>query len=163
MTELVESLLRQLTATHDGDPWYGSSRRKLLAGVTPVEARATPVPGAHSIWEQVLHMTSWTREVTRRLEGAAPAEPPEGDWPGPAGTTAQDWEEAQRALDRAHRELIAAIRRQPESRWSERVGLTREPALGTGITVMEMLIGLAQHDAYHTGQIATLRRAAGQL
>jgi hypothetical protein len=29
--------------------------------------------------------------------------------------------------------------------------------------VLGMLVGLAQHDAYHAGQIAMLRRAAGLL
>ena len=163
MTQMVDGLIDQLIATHGGDPWYGTSRQKLLAGITAEQALAKPVPGGHSIWEHVLHMTSWTREVGRRIEGAEPAEPAEGDWPSPRGKTEREWEAAKAALAEAHRSLIEIIRRQSPERWGEPVGLTREPGLGTGVTVLAMVIGLAQHDAYHTGQIAMLRRAAGLL
>jgi hypothetical protein len=39
-------------------------RHSLLAGVSPEEAAAHPIAGAHSIGELVLHMTAWTCEVT---------------------------------------------------------------------------------------------------
>jgi uncharacterized damage-inducible protein DinB len=163
MAELLEALIRQLEATHQGDPWYGTSREKLLEGITAVQASAKPVPGGHSIWEQVLHMTAWTREVTRRVRGAEPKPPVEGDWPAPRTGTEPEWSDAREDLARAHRELIAALGAQPPGRWTQPVGPTREPGLGTGLSVIEMVIGLAQHEAYHIGQIAMLRRAAGLL
>jgi uncharacterized damage-inducible protein DinB len=159
MAEILEALIRQLEATHDGDPWYGSSREKLLAGITAAQANAKPVAGGHSIWEQVLHMTSWTREVTRRAGGAEPRLPVEGNWPVPQTPAEPEWKDAREALARAHRELIAVLRALPSARWTQPVGPTREAGLGTGLSVLEMVIGLAQHEAYHIGQIAMLRRA----
>lgn len=163
MAEFLEALIRQLEATHNGDPWYGSSREKLLEGITAAQASAKRVSGGHSIWEQVLHMTSWTREVTRRVRGMEPKPPVEGDWPAPRTGTEEEWSDAREALAHAHRELIAALRAQPPARWTQPVGLTREPPPGTGLSVLGMVIGLAQHEAYHIGQIAMLRRAAGLL
>ena len=66
------ALIRQLAATHDGEPWYGSSRMSLLKGLRYTEAAAQPVPGGHSIWALVLHMTAWTNEVRRRVNGQPP-------------------------------------------------------------------------------------------
>jgi uncharacterized damage-inducible protein DinB len=163
MPDMLDAVLQQLAATHDGDPWYGSSRTRLLEGINAKQASAVPIQGGHSIWEQVLHMTSWTREVTRRVRGAEPGSPVEGDWPVPETGSEPEWEAARAGLATAHRDLIAALREQPESRWSQPVGLLREPAHGTGLTVFGMVVGLAQHDAYHTGQLATLRRALGLL
>jgi hypothetical protein len=35
----------------------------------------------------------------------------------------------------------------------------RDPALGTGATYRGMVNGLVQHNAYHSGQLALLRKA----
>ena len=156
---MLEPLLDQLRRTHAGDPWYGSPRTKFLAGLTAAEAVSRPVAGAHSVWELVLHMTAWTNEVRRRVAGGAPAEPAEGDWPPVREATEAGWSEALAGLDRAHAALIESATRLTPDALGRRVGELGKPALGTGVTVEGMLVGLAQHDAYHTGQLAVLRGA----
>ena len=151
-------LLTQYIASHDGDPWYGSSRTRLLRGVSAADAAATPIPGGHSIWQLVLHMTAWTEEVQRRLDGAEPTTPARGDWPDVPTPTDAAWRAAKAALSRAHATLARTVESLPPQRLSRPVGKTREPGLGTGVTIGEMLVGLAQHDAYHTGQVAQLRQ-----
>ena len=149
-----------------GQPWHGPSVTSVLQGVTAAEAAARPLPAAHSIWEIVLHMTGWTREVARRLHGGEPAMPAGGDWPAPpaAGDPALPaldiaWERAVAALHEAHREVIAALAAFPEERLREHVGLGwHDLPLGTGVPYRVMLHGLAQHHAYHAGQIAVLRK-----
>ena len=49
--------------------------------LTAGDAIRTPVPGGHSIWELVLHMTGWALEVQARLDDAEAGEPAAGDWP----------------------------------------------------------------------------------
>jgi uncharacterized damage-inducible protein DinB len=159
MADARDAVLSQLRATHAGEPWYGSSRATILAGLTPADAAARPIAGAHSIWELVLHMTAWTREVTRRIGGAAAAEPAEGDWPPVRETTGAAWRAALDALDRASAELLAATEALPPERWGARVGDQRDPPLGTGVTIGETIVGIAQHDAYHSAQLSLLRRA----
>jgi uncharacterized damage-inducible protein DinB len=163
MTTLAVSLLQQIAATNQGDPWYGSSRAVLLDGLTAKDAAAHPIPGGHSIWELVLHMTSWTREVERRLQGAEPAEPEDGDWPAVGRPTAARWRAACDALVEANAALLKAVAALPATRWEAPVGGLRDPALGTGTTIGGMLVGLAQHDAYHVGQLALLRHALREL
>jgi hypothetical protein len=153
------SVIAQVDATEAGDPWFGSSRAALVAGLTRADAAAHPVSGAHSIWELVLHMTAWTREVTRRLAGGIPALPADGDWPAVTEMSDAAWERAQEELSEAHAELVAGIRALPPDGWERGVGDLREPSLGTGVDVAGMIVGLAQHDACHIGQIALTRRA----
>jgi uncharacterized damage-inducible protein DinB len=152
---IVEPLRQSLS----GDPWHGPSIAALLADVTPGDAVAHPVAGAHSIIELVLHLAAWTREVVSRLRGNPPALPVIGDWPPCAGDAGSAWAAARRALDEAHAELVPIAERLSAGRLTERIGDLREPALGTGVTVAAMLAGLAQHNAYHGGQIAILKRA----
>jgi uncharacterized damage-inducible protein DinB len=155
LERIVESLRQSLS----GDPWHGPSVSALLADVTPEDAAARPVAGAHSIIEIVLHLAAWTQEVGSRLSGTPPALPTIGDWPPWDGDAGSAWASARRSLDEAHADLLRLVQRLPAGRLSDRIGDLREPALGTGVTVAAMLAGLAQHNAYHGGQIAILKRA----
>jgi len=142
---------------HAGEPWHAYSTRRILEGITARQAAATPGGGAHSIWEIVLHMTGWTREVVARLRGHEPGDPAEGDWPAPGETTEARWQAALAALDAAQRELSEAVAAVPNSDWDQRLG-SHDAALGTGKTRLETLEGLAVHHGYHAGQIALLKR-----
>jgi hypothetical protein len=54
-TELAR-LEEQLQRSFEGEAWHGPSLRETLDGVTAEEASRHPIPGAHSIWELVLHL-----------------------------------------------------------------------------------------------------------
>jgi uncharacterized damage-inducible protein DinB len=153
-----EHLLKELKQAHDGEPWHGSSRATILADVTLNEATRHPDGGAHSIWQLVLHMRAWTNEVARRVREGNPGEPKDGDWPPVGSTSEAAWHAALAGLEAAHADLAAAVRGLHEGQLDERVGGQRDAPLGTGVTHREMLHGLVQHDAYHSGQIALLKR-----
>lgn len=156
----ADRLIAALRRAHDGDPWHGPSRAATLADVTAEDARWHPGGGAHSIWETVLHMRSWTREVTRRVLGGAPAAPEDGDWPSVPDTSEEAWQEALASLDAAHEELLATVRSLPKARFAQKVGATRDAPLGTGVSHRVMISSLAEHDIYHTAQVALLKRLA---
>lgn len=155
----LEALRRDLNQLYDGDPWHGSSIKTVLDGTDADTAALRPIPHAHTIWELVLHMTSWTREVASRVGGADAKDPV--DWPEPRlGGGAGAWEAAKRDLAAAHAELeqtVAKLKPDDLLRW---VGDQRDPKLGTGLPVGTVIRGLLQHDTYHQGQIAILKRAA---
>jgi len=67
---MIEPLLDQIRKTHAGEPWYGSSRMRLLDGLTAAEAASHPAGSTHSVWQLVLRMTAWTGEVGRRIAGS---------------------------------------------------------------------------------------------
>jgi uncharacterized damage-inducible protein DinB len=162
VTDVMASVLKQLNETHAGDPWYGTSRTRLLAGITADDAAAYPIANGHSIWELVLHMTAWTREAARRLGGARASTPIEGDWPALPAVSEEAWEKSQADLAEAHAELIAVARKQSSGDLAEWERQERDPALGTGVDRAGLIVGLAQHDAYHIGQIAVIRQALGK-
>lgn len=155
----VERLKEQLERAYSGDAWHGPSVREALADVAAPTASARPIAGAHTIWEIVLHLTSWKYEVCRRLEGMPPQTPVEGDWPAMTGTDEMHWSAAREGLMTAHRRLIAATRLVAEERLADMVGAHRDQPLGSGVTFLEMLLGSIQHDVYHAGQIVMLRKA----
>lgn len=159
--EEIIDLLRQV---HDGSPWHGPSRAALLADVDAALAAWDPGAGAHGIWQQVLHMRNWTREVERRTLGHRRdpgGSPVGGDWPEVTDRADAAWREALASLDAAHRDLVAVVRKQPLSRLHEYVGATVDAPAGTGITVATMLRSLAEHDLYHCGMVSLLKRLGG--
>ena len=157
MNEIVR-IVDQLEREHSGDPWHGSPLSQILDGVTHAAASVRPVPGAHSIWELVLHMAAWKNEARHRLAGSPAAEPREGDWPAVGEVNEVAWMQARERLDLAHRLLVSAIREFPEARLYEATNDHRDGALGIGVTYYELLHGLVQHDVYHAGQIAILKK-----
>ena len=155
----IDRILDELERDHTGDTWHGSPVTQILRGVTAAQAAARPIPQGHSIWELVLHMTSWKNEVRRRIEGAPAGEPQEGDWPAVGDATEARWTEARAALDRAHAALTAAVRGLSESKVFAPTNDPRVRETGAGVSHYTLLHGLVQHDAYHAGQIAILKKA----
>jgi uncharacterized damage-inducible protein DinB len=137
----------------DGPMWHGPALAELLAGVSAEEAAAHPVPGAHSIWELVLHLTAWAEIVRSRLAGTAAARvTTEEDWPPVADATAAGWKAAVTRLGDAYRAVAADA------------GLLDDESLARIVTgrdhsISAMLHGVIEHGAYHGGQIAVLKRA----
>ena len=155
----IDRIVDELEREHAGDAWHGSSVRHILDGITAEQAAARPVPNAHRIWEIVLHMTAWKNEVRRRLSGAPASDPQEGDWPIVGDTTPQHWKAALEGLHSAHAALVADIRSLPEARLYEPTNDPRDRPMGTGVSYYVLLHGIVQHDAYHAGQIAILKKA----
>jgi hypothetical protein len=152
-TERLSSLFREAIS---GQPWHGPSLAAVLEGVDAAMASARPIDSAHSIGEIVLHLTGWTREVARRLDGGTPAPPAGGDWPA---LDEVEWTTARADLFSAHEDLLSALARFPDSRLDDVIGGERDAPLGTGVSYRDMILGALQHDAYHGAQIALVRKA----
>ncbi|HXE57700.1 MAG TPA: DinB family protein [Gemmatimonadales bacterium] len=136
--------------------WHGGPTPVgALRGVSAEAAWWSPGPKRRSIWALTLHLAYWKYAVRRRLTGEvgprfvrAPA-----NWPMVPDRADPDRWAADVALLRAeHRRLLEAVAAVPLDRLGDR------PAGGRSWTYGELILGIAQHDAYHTGQIQLLKR-----
>lgn len=144
----------QLRRAHEGEAWHGPAVKELLAGVTAAQAARRPIADAHSVWELVLHIEAWMRAATQSLTAGQPMPklPWEGDWRAVNDTSEAGWTAALAALDRTVRELLDAVGSFPETRLKEKVP-GREYSYGF------LLDGVVQHNLYHAGQMALLKKA----
>jgi len=65
------------------------------------------------------------------------------------------WRRAVAGTKRTHETLVRAVAALPESRHSDRVP-------GKRYDFYHLLHGIAQHELYHAGQIAVLKKASGR-
>jgi uncharacterized damage-inducible protein DinB len=162
MSQEFDALINELDEAYGGHPWHGPSLKTALEGVSASQASRRVIPGAHTIWELVLHLAAWRGETVNRVKGERAGEPKEGDWPpAPQGDAAGDaeWRKALSWLDDGQRTLMAAVRALPPEKLHAPTLDFRERADGRGATCFVTLHGVAQHDAYHAGQISLLKKA----
>ena len=140
----VERIADELRRAFYGPAWHGPSLREALAGISASAAAAHPIAGAHSIWELVSHLHAWIVEVGLTARGKTyESLRGEKDWPAVTGR----WEDLMADLDRAERALEEAVLALPEEK------------LGFGEHSLYLILhGIAQHHAYHAGQIALLKK-----
>lgn len=153
MGEEMDRLVEQLRRAFEGEAWHGPSVLEVLEGVTAQQAAAYPIAGAHSIMELVLHLGGTYRLVLRRLNGDGRQLSPQEDWPDPA--LAGHWADEVAALRQLHSELVQAVSQFPEG------GLNHALVPESSYTAYTQFIGVTQHNLYHAGQMALLRRVLG--
>ena len=153
MASEIVRLEEQLRRALEGEAWHGPSVLEALAGVSAEQASSHPIPGAHSIWELVLHIDSDYALVLRRLAGDGRPLTPEEDWRSCPPATAENWQQAVETLRRLNQQLRDAVRAFPE----ERLDLPLVPEVP--YTAYTQFIGVTQHNLYHAGQISLLKRA----
>jgi uncharacterized damage-inducible protein DinB len=155
-TTEVDRIRDQFRRAFDGEAWHGPSVLQLLDGITAQQAASHPIPGAHSIWELTLHIAAWESACRRRLEGDPAQLTDTEDWQPVADTSEAAWESTKQSLIDNHRELLNTIANLDESRLNEPI--IKDPNTPFS-SVYVTLHGGVQHDLYHAGQIAMLKKA----
>lgn len=136
--------------------WHGGTTPVgALRAVSAAQAAWRPTPRRKSIWELTLHIAYWKYTVRRHLEGGAQPRFPRSpanfpSQPDPADDPA--WARDTALLRSEHDRLVAAVRALSERH------LGAVPPEGRRWTYGELVLGIAAHDAYHTGQIQLLKR-----
>lgn len=151
MTE-TERIADQLVRSFEGNAWHGPAVKQVLENVSAEQALLRPIAGAHNIWELTLHIGAWENAAHRRLNGDRAELTDDEDWAALPARDASSWSATLAKLERTHEELVAAIRGLHDSR-------LEQPIVEGMSTVYVTLHGVIQHNLYHAGQIAILKKA----
>ncbi|MGA7382568.1 MAG: DinB family protein [Terriglobales bacterium] len=151
-------LADQIRRAFDGEAWHGDSMLELLAGVDAETAAAHPIKGAHSIWELLLHVAAWDDAVLRRTGGAAVELSDRENFPPVSDTSETAWRKAVEQVKKKHDALVKAVAAFPDSRLHEQVPGKKEKYYDH----FYLFSGIVQHELYHAGQIALLKKAQGK-
>lgn len=118
-----------------------------------------PEGAGHSAWELLEHMRLAQRDIlefTRNDPDYAPLEFPHGYWPRtPEPPEGQAWEESIQAFRKDLDEFVALVNDDSKDL------LAPLPQSKSGASIMAQALLVADHNAYHLGQLVTVRRLLG--
>ncbi|HEY3293915.1 MAG TPA: DinB family protein [bacterium] len=147
----AERIVDQLNRCFDGPAWHGDSVMEILQGVTAQQAAAHPMAEAHSIWEIVRHMAAWQDVARRRIGGERFNPTAEENWSLITDTSDAAWQQMLAALRASHTALKEAAASLGGTELdNDDAGLEMAPYF--------LLHGVVQHNVYHAGQIALLKK-----
>lgn len=116
----------------------------------------------YSIWQLVFHMNYWMDYELRRIRGLRPAYPEHAaeSWPKQSLPSGGEWLDSVAQFAAFVREYEKLAQSSPEE-----LARVVEPMNAIdrqhSPEVLAVLWQMTAHNSYHTGQIATLRRALG--
>jgi uncharacterized damage-inducible protein DinB len=147
----IERIADQFTRAVEGNAWHGPALLEVLKDITAAHAFAKPYPDIHSIWEIVLHISAWHLASIRRLAGNVLELTNEEDWPAVDNSSESAWKSIIENMVKSYQQLKQKI-----------LSITdkdlKNVVPGKDHSVYVLLHGVIQHDLYHAGQIALLRK-----
>jgi hypothetical protein len=149
----IERIAKQIEKTFTGRAWHGPAVEEVLAGVTADIASARPPGSDHTVWQLVDHMAFWQDTVRRWLAGERHRPQDQDSWSAPSEASEAAWQSSLARLRSGNQALLAQVKSLDESRLSERL-FEDMPSL------YAVLHGVAQHNVYHAGQIAIMKKQA---
>jgi uncharacterized damage-inducible protein DinB len=157
MNKEVQSIIRDIENTLDGEPWYGRSVYALLREVDPEKAFIKPNDNSFSMVELLYHMLTWAQFTLKRVEKDK-IEDLEAfeklDW-RTIDPQIHGWEEGLSEFIATHQQIIALLQTKDDSFLEEIVDYRK-------YNFRFLLQGFIEHSIYHVGQIAYLHKYFGK-
>ena len=131
--------------------------KQAIEGLKPELRNAQPKPGLHSVWEDLEHMRIAQEDILRYTLDASWQSPewPGGYWPPPTEqVTDEMWEASVKSFFSDLEEVVKLVT-------DTTVDLTALIPHGEGKTYLREVFLVADHNAYHLGQIVQTRKLLG--
>jgi len=153
-TKEINKLVRKMKSIYDGDPWYGDSIQKKLQNITPEIALERPIPDAHCIAELLAHIISWRELLNKRLQGEdafSVSQQESFNWTRFDPDPETMWDSLLKALDKNQQQIISQLKQEDDALLNQKVAQR-------SYNYRYLIKGIMEHDIYHLGQIALLRK-----
>lgn len=151
MSEIAR-IVDQMCRGWEGDAWHGTPLWTILRDVTASEANLRPISGGHTIAEIVQHLAYWKQAAVQRMNGELVSPSHDEQWPPHRDTSESAWRHALELLQSRHQALMQTVEKLSDQQLTQ-------PIVGRDYDLYVQLHGTLQHDLYHAGQIALLKRA----
>ena len=156
MNKEIQSIIRNIENTMNGEPWFGRSVYSMLEEADPSKAFIRPNENSHTLADLLYHMLTWAEFTLKSLEKAGEEEIrsiEQLDW-RQIDPTVHSWEKGLNELKSIHEKIILAIKDKDDEFLSKTVEFRK-------YKFRFLLNGLIQHNIYHIGQIAYVKKLLG--
>ncbi|WP_243521443.1 DinB family protein [Bacillus pseudomycoides] len=146
--------LEQLLACHNENNWF-VSLQSALDGLTEEQAAWKNTDGTNSIWEIVNHLIFWNDRVLKRFYGSSVQEHIETNDDTFQNPRNLDWNSTVAQIDTIMDKWQTALHTCDETK------LDLPRSAETEETWTAVLLNFTIHNAYHIGQIISIRKQQG--
>jgi len=156
MNKETQSIIKSFESTLTGQPWFGRAVYEILQEVDESKANIKPMGSDHSMIELLWHMNTWAEFVLGSLENKTADEMKAieaNDW-REIDPKVHTWKKGMEQLKSTHGKIVEILSKKKDSFLSEIVP-TRK------FNFRFMLNGLIQHNIYHLGQVAYVKKILG--
>ena len=156
MNKEIQNLIQLYQTAYDGDPWYGKSITSILSEIQS-DIVGKRVNDQHSILELLYHMINWREFTISRIDEGKNTSADffaENDWQNLNHHDDTLWENGLKLLDDTQTILIDLLKKLNEEDMDKIVAERK-------YDIRHLLYGLLEHDVYHLGQIAYIKKCIG--
>jgi uncharacterized damage-inducible protein DinB len=153
MNKEIQYIIGSLQRTLDGEPWYGRPVANMLQEIDPALAYEKAGPKAHTLADLLWHMNAWAEFTLKRLEGDKKTDDAymeQIDW-RPIDPKIHTWQEGLKQFKYLNEQIISVLKQKDDNLLKEMVDF-RE------YNFRFLLNGYIQHNIYHIGQVAYLKK-----
>ena len=149
----IRHIRRLLIETYDGTPWHGRSIKSLLSEVSPEIGLKKPDGSSHCIADLIWHMVNWRKFTIDRIRpsGANLETFENNDWRDLDLTNKSTWTDGLNELEKSQHDHIELLDTLDDS-------ILKSPVPEREYNMKILLYGVVQHDIYHAGQIAYIKK-----
>lgn len=153
MNKEVQSIIRSLDNILSGEPWFGRALYQIMEEVDAAKVYTKPGGAPHSLIELLYHMITWADFTLKRLQEDDDMDLSafeKMDWRAINPKT-HTWKKGLAEFKAIHKKIATLLEKKDDSFLKEKVDYRK-------YNFRFLLNGLIQHNIYHLGQIAYLKK-----
>ena len=153
MNKEIQTIIKSLQDTLEGQPWYGRAVYEILDETDETKVFIQPNAHSHSLADLLYHMLAWAEFTQKRIAKEIitdMAAYEAMDWRkiDPAG---HSWKKGVAELKASHQKIIDLLQSKDDAFLEEIVDYRK-------YNFRYLLNGLIQHNIYHLGQVAYVKK-----
>jgi len=152
-SNLSNRLSAEISRQFDGDTWYSSNFKQVIKNIAAEDAVKKLNGFPNSIVEIVRHMTQWKIFCLRKLAGDPKFDiaDPDEDWMRFSNLTEEEWLDILAKYETTNTNLVRNVKDLSDDTLDQIVP-------GRKYSYYYLLMGIIEHDVWHTMQIKFIKR-----
>lgn len=154
MNKETQYIIKNLETTLSGQPWFGRGVYEILGEIDESIVKMKPNDNSHSLLDLLWHMNTWAEFCLANLESRTPealVEIESNDW-RVINPVKHSWKNGVNELKETHNKIIDLLNKKTDDSFLSDMVPNRK------YNYRFMLNGLSQHNIYHLGQIAYIKK-----
>lgn len=157
MNKETQYIIKSYESTLSGQPWFGRGVYEILGEIDESKTNQKPNADSHSLMDLVWHMNTWAEFTLGALENRTPEQLKEIeslDW-RTIDPKVHTWKKGVDQLKATHSKIVELLKQKTDD------GFLSEIVPNRQYNFRFLLNGLVQHNIYHLGQIAYIKKMLG--